>query len=193
VVTGGGDTTPPETTITTMPPSSTTSTTATFEFTSTESPSTFQCSLDGGGFASCTSPKQYTGLSAGGHTFSVKATDASNNTDLTPASYGWTVQGGGDITPPVTTITAGPANLSKTTSTSATFEFTSDEAGSTYECRLDGGTWEPCTSPKEYTNLSLLGHTFEVYAIDLAGNPDPTPEKRIWKVIAATSIVHQRL
>ena len=39
----------------------------------------------------CTSPKTYSGLGIGPHTFQVRATDTSNNTDQTPASRSWTV------------------------------------------------------------------------------------------------------
>src|SRR5215207_1589668 len=61
--------------------------------TAPETGSTFQCSLDGAAFASCASPKDYTGLSEGSHTFEVKATDAAGNTDTTPASRSWTFNG----------------------------------------------------------------------------------------------------
>jgi hypothetical protein len=67
------------------------SSSASFDFSSSEPDSTFECSLDGGAFGSCTSPKSYTGLSVGTHTFSVKATDAAGNIDPTSASRSWTV------------------------------------------------------------------------------------------------------
>jgi hypothetical protein len=47
--------------------------------------------MDGGSYQPCTSSKSYTNLTAGSHTFSVKATDAAGNQDLTPASYTWTI------------------------------------------------------------------------------------------------------
>jgi hypothetical protein len=77
--TSGGltDTTPPETTITSGPSGSVSGTTATFEFTSSEPGSTFQCQLVGleSAPASCTSPKSYSGLKAATqYTFSVWAT-----------------------------------------------------------------------------------------------------------------------
>ena len=87
----GNDTDPPETTITSAPPAVTASPDATFAFSADEAGSTFECSLDGGAYASCTGPQSYAGLSAGGHTFSVRATDAADNTDASPASAAWTI------------------------------------------------------------------------------------------------------
>lgn len=86
------DTTPPDTTITSGPSGSTTATGASFSFTSSESPSTFACTLDGSK-SPCTSPRTYTGLAAGQHTFTVAATDSAGNTDPTPATRTWTVGG----------------------------------------------------------------------------------------------------
>jgi hypothetical protein len=58
---------------------------ATFWFAADES-ATFACSLDGGAWAACTSPKAYTGLSRGWHTVRARATDAAGNVDPSPAS-----------------------------------------------------------------------------------------------------------
>ncbi len=85
------DNTAPNTTITVKPPALTTSKNASFSFTSTESGS-FLCKLDGGAFASCTSPKAYTNLSVAKHTFQVYAVDAAGNVDASPATYTWTIQ-----------------------------------------------------------------------------------------------------
>jgi pectate lyase len=79
----------PDTTITSGPPAITSSADARFEFTS-EAGAGFECSLDGGSFAACTSPKTYSGLTGGLHTFQVRAS-ASGGIDPTPASYSWTV------------------------------------------------------------------------------------------------------
>ncbi len=87
-----GDTTPPQTTITSDPADPTSSTSATFRFTSSERHSTFTCSLDSSSFEECVSPRQYSGLSTGGHVFRVRATDRAGNTDPTPAEYSWTIQ-----------------------------------------------------------------------------------------------------
>jgi hypothetical protein len=85
------DTTPPETTIDSGPSGTIDSTSASFTFSSTELDSTFECSLDDGAFASCSSPNSYVNLSDGSHTLQVRATDAAGNTDATPAERTWTV------------------------------------------------------------------------------------------------------
>lgn len=90
-----------------------------------------------------------------------------------------------DTTPPDTTITAGPADGSTTTSTDASFSFTSTEAG-TFQCALDGAAWSACSSPQAYSGLSQTSHTFQVRAIDQAGNVDATPASRSWTVSAPT-------
>jgi hypothetical protein len=101
------DTASPDTSIgPTQPPALSTSSTATFDLGSTEPGSTFRCSRDGGAWAGCTSPKAYTGLSDGAHTFSLEATDAAGNVDATAASYSWTI----DTTVPATPTSLAPAD-----------------------------------------------------------------------------------
>lgn len=53
----------------------------------------YECQLDGGAFAPCTSGDAVP-VSAGDHTFSVRAVDARGNVDPTPAAYTWTVPEG---------------------------------------------------------------------------------------------------
>jgi hypothetical protein len=174
--TAASDTSPPETSIDSGPTGTVGSASATFGFTSNESGSTFECKLDGGSFGSCTSPKSYTGLSDGSHTFSVRATDAAGNVDATPVSRTWTV----DTGLPNTTIDSEPASL--TNSASATFGFSSDDANATFECKLDGGNFSACASPKSYAGLSDGAHTFSVRATDASGNTDDTPGTYTWTV-----------
>ncbi len=179
------DTTPPETTITSGPSGETSETSASFSFDSSESGSSFACKLDEGSYGSCTSPKAYSGLSLGSHTFSVRATDAAGNTDATPATRTWTVESGpADTTPPETTISSGPSG--ETSETSASFSFDSSESGSSFACKLDEGSYGSCTSPKAYSGLSLGSHTFSVRATDAAGNTDATPATRTWTVTTTT-------
>ncbi|HKP20266.1 MAG TPA: discoidin domain-containing protein, partial [Thermoleophilaceae bacterium] len=314
------DTTPPDTAIdpASGPTGTTTSTSASFDFSSSETNSTFECRLDGGAWTACTSPRSYSGLSTGGHSFDVRATDAAGNTDATPAGRTWTVAAPStddlalgrpatasstdpsagapsaandgnsstrwsssyldgqwwqvdlgsvqtiervevnweaayastyriqtstdgasfttaasvtrnaaglatttftardaryvrlvgdtratpygisfwdlrvyaptgappppDTTPPDTAIDPSSGPTGTTTSTSAAFTFSSTEPGSTFECRIDGGAWGGCTSPKSYSGLSAAAHTFDVRATDAAGNTDPTPATRTWTI-----------
>ena len=81
-----------------------------------------------------------------------------------------------DTTPPETTIDSGPSGA--VNGVSASFAFSSSEAGSTFECSLDGEAFVGCASPKEYTGLSDGAHAFRVRATDAAGNTDPTPAER---------------
>jgi len=170
------DATPPDTTITSFPANPTNSANASFSFVANEAGSTFACSLDGAAFALCASPANFAGLTAGSHTFRVRATDAAGNTDLTPASYTWTI----DLTAPNTSITSNPP--ASTNNSSATFGFSATQAGSTFTCSLDGGVFVGCTSPTTYTGLVTTSHTFRVRATDPAGNTDATPATYTWTV-----------
>ena len=83
--------------------------------------------------------------------------------------------------PPDTTITSGPP--ASTTDTSATFQFTANEPGSTFWCTLDtGGETDCSTGTVSYTNLTVNSHTFKVRAKDPAGNFDPSPATWTWTV-----------
>lgn len=95
--------------------------------------------------------------------------------------YSWTFTTAPDTIPPQTTIASGPSGYVK--STSASFSFSSSEAGSTFQCSRDGSTFSACTSPKSYPGpLGQGSHTFRVRAIDKAGNIDGTPASRSWFV-----------
>ncbi len=168
------DTVAPETTINSGPSGPTPSNSATFSFSSNEAGATFQCSLNGAAFSGCTSPVTYNDLTEGAKTFEVRATDAAGNQDATPAARSWTV----DTIAPNTTITGGPTGT--VNSTLANFTFTSNEAGATFECSLDGAAFAPCTSPAIYGGLAQGPHTFAVRAVDAAGNVDATPDTREW-------------
>ncbi len=94
------DTTPPDTSLSTTPANpSGANVSFTFSGSDDITPGaslTFQCSLDNAAFTTCASPQAYNGLSDGSHTFKVRAVDAANNADPSPASFTWTV----DATPP---------------------------------------------------------------------------------------------
>jgi hypothetical protein len=170
------DTTPPQTTLDSPPSGTVSSTSATFDFSANDAGATFQCRLDGGDWGGCESPKGYSSLGDGPHTFEVRARDGVGNTDPTPASATWIV----DTGPPETTIDSGPSGT--VTGASVSFEFSANEPGSTFQCRRDGGDWAGCTSPESYGSLSTGEHSFEVRATDAAGNTDSTAAQRNFTV-----------
>ena len=288
------DTTPPPAPRIDRAPSDPSSGAVQFDFSDAEAGTTFSCRMDGGSYTTCTSPTSYTGLTAGSHTLSVRATDGVGNVS-TATSYTWTVDvglpgvsitspaagtiltnasysagcgtpaddicgtsadpGGGvasvavsiqrastllywngtsfssatevylpavgttswsfamsatsfpaddgytiharatdnvgltsvdavgftlDRTAPVApTISSGPSG---TTAGNDTFSF-SGESGATYQCRLDAGAFATCTSPRSLGALADGSHTFDVRAVDRAGNVGPATS-RTWTVDA---------
>ncbi len=111
----------------------------------------------------------------GSYTIRVRATDAAGNVE-TPNSRSFTI----DRVAPQTTIDTNPTDPSA--SSSASFTFSSDEGGSSFECRIDAGSWSACTSPKSYTSLTDGSHTFDVRATDVAGNQDASAASYTWLV-----------
>jgi hypothetical protein len=177
VLTGGQPTvqvdgTPPTVSISNPKPSNPSNMrSATFTFTAS---APTQCKLDAGVFAPCASPSNYTNLSDGPHTFTVRAADAAGNT--AQESYTWTVETGS----PTAAVSSGPPPL--TNSRSATFAFSADEP-SRFECRLDDGSFLPCSSPASYQGLGDGGHIFSVRPIDAVGNIGAATS-RSWRIDA---------
>src|SRR5215211_2848753 len=87
-----------------------------------------------------------------------------------------------DAQAPDTVIDTGPSGT--VNSNSATFTYHSTEANSTFETRLDNGSWESngTSTSKTYNSLSDAPHTFDVRATDPVGNTDASPASRSWTV-----------
>lgn len=77
-----------------------------------------------------------------------------------------------DTDAPDTEITKAPKKKSR--KGRATFEFRSEDPAASFECRLDDQQFAACTSPGTY-KVKPGKHSFEVRAVDAAGNPDPIP------------------
>ncbi|MEA2389868.1 MAG: large repetitive protein, partial [Thermoleophilaceae bacterium] len=105
--------------------------------------------------------------------------DIDSTTDVYERSGGVTRLVTAEGIPPDTT-TAGPSGV--TTDPTPTFSFSSNEAGSTFECRVDGTSFAPCSSPFTAGLLADGPHAFHVRATDIAANSDPTPATRSFKV-----------
>jgi Bacterial Ig domain len=162
------NTAPPSPTITSTPANPTNQTSATFSFSDTEAGVTFGCQVDGKAFGACSSPKKYTGLAAGSHTFSVEARDAAGNLSGV-STFTWTID---TTAPPAPTINSAPSKPSS--KSSASFGFSDTEAGVNFICQLDGSGFNSCSNPVAYSNLTDGKHTFSVKAQDAAGNQSPS-------------------
>jgi hypothetical protein len=176
----------PETTIDSGPEGSTNDETPEFGFTGTDAVS-FECRHHLVGdtapsFVACSSPHTLGPLVEGEYLFQVRAVDAANTPDPTPAGRAFTV----DTTAPETTIDAGPAG--PTNDVTPDFAFSSSEVG-TFECweHPVGDTsraFAPCSSPRSLGPLTDGAYVFEVRAIDAAGNPDGSPASQTFAVDA---------
>jgi hypothetical protein len=158
---------PPTPTIDSTPPDPSGSSSAEFTFSDAEGDVSFECSLDGGSFSACSSPQNYALLADGGHVFAVRAVDPAGNASLPTTGYTWLI----DTVRPVVTLNDKPPPL--TNRTSATFGFSSNRSGSTFECRLGSAAFADCTTPVAYTELADGTHTFDVRA-KLLGSAGPT-------------------
>ncbi len=82
--------------------------------------------------------------------------------------------------PPDTTIDSGPSD--PTNDPTPEFAFSSNQAGSSFECRVDTGSFSSCTSPHTTASLSDAEHTFEVRAINAAGSTDESAASQTFTV-----------
>src|SRR5207248_822 len=158
------DATPPVVSFTGVPSVTTTARSGSFSFSSNESGSTYECAFDLNSFSACSSPKLFSGLLPGKHSFSVRTTDRAGNSST--AADVWTIEA--DTTAPVIAITSSPSGT--TTSRVASVFFRSDDPGATYSCRLDTETPTPCASPASYVGLADGTHHLSVMATDDWGN-----------------------
>jgi subtilisin-like proprotein convertase family protein len=85
-----------------------------------------------------------------------------------------------DTDAPDTSIDSFPG--SPENETSANFEFSSDDSGATFECKLDSQPYGPCEAFTTLSGLSEGSHTLFVRAIDGSDNEDPDPDSHTWVV-----------
>lgn len=180
------DTAPPALpTISSKPASSTASTSATVAF-SSDSGSTFLCSVDGGGYDSCTSPVSLSDLEGGSHTVAIKAADALGNVSAA-ATASWTVT---QPSTPVFRLFPG----AKTNQTSESINWQTAEQTTAFQCSLDGAAWAACSSSelnahsKSLSGLALGDHTFKVRSQVGGGGAWSQPAVVNWTVVNTSSI-----
>lgn len=95
-----------------------------------------------------------------------------------------------DSDPPETTIDSGPSG--PTNDPTPTFTFSSDEPGSTFECRFDSESFAPCSGVGSHTPGAPIGegaHTFEVKATDGFANTDATPASAALSIDATKPVL----
>jgi hypothetical protein len=153
----------------------------------------FSCSAVQSGPVSATCSIQVTAKKAG--TYSVQMTyfgDVTHTSSIgeaplvagPPGSLPGTSLGltGSAVGAPSLTLVKGPPK--KTRSTSATFVFKSETAGTRFECRLDKAFYKPCTSPVKIGVNAGESHIFRIHAIGTNGTYAEKAIEYKWTVLA---------
>lgn len=193
------DATPPTVSIGSGPPAFTKATSAVLGFSGsdlnrTSTPTlTFQCRLDAGSFSACTSPKTYSALLNGVHSFQVIATDEALNVSTTTTSNSWRV----DTIVPRVTPNALPAFTIAST-VGLRWAGADNESGvANYDLRYRrapfNGTFGALTYPATWhattatvkTTAAAKGYTycFSVRVWDKAGNNSAWSTERCTAVV----------
>lgn len=89
-----------------------------------------------------------------------------------------------DLRPPRTRLGAHPRALVPTAKRwrRVAFRFSANEAGSRFRCKLDRKPYRGCASPRAYS-VKAGRHAFRVFAVDRAGNRDPSPALFRFRVV----------
>jgi streptogramin lyase len=106
--------------------------------------------------------------------YRVVATNAHGTTRSADGTFTTT-----DGDPPETELTKKPKK--KSSDKTPTVKAKSDEASSTFQCKLDKEPFQDC-KPKTTYKVKPGKHKIQVAAVDQAGNVDPTPAKARFKV-----------
>jgi len=181
------DVTAPTTTIDTHPDDPSRGDSAAFTFHASEATTKFECSAAPAGqpdsFALCSSGQTYMSLPNGEFVFKVRATDLAGNPQAAATTFSWHVDNSlADTTPPQTTILSKPTDPS--TAATATFTYSSNEPGSSFECALDSAAFSSCpVAGITYPSLGAGAHSFQVRAVDPSSNKDPTPAGYSFQIV----------
>ncbi|MGA9762864.1 MAG: hypothetical protein WBQ14_10605 [Gaiellaceae bacterium] len=160
--------------ITSHPSQTTVSTSASFRFSSNKSKASFVCGVDvqastsDSGWAPCTSPSAYTGLTPGMHAFTVVA--VANQITSSPKAYFWSISGVAPKNTALPTITGTAQEGQKLSASSGSWTGTSPIAYS-YQ-------WQRCDIGTPFLVLKGIPATGPVSCGDIVGatEPDYTPE-----------------
>jgi lysophospholipase L1-like esterase len=156
----------PAASILSAPASIVASTSASITF-STEPSLSTECSLDGGPWQECSSPRQLEGLHEGQREFAVRHFDPVTGNRGPGDSASWIVD---TVAPVAPVLTGVPA--ASTAASSASIEF-SGEPGGTFQCSLNGGAFGPCEPPVNFSGMTDGAYSIAVRQTDAAGNVGP--------------------
>ncbi|MDX6477371.1 MAG: large repetitive protein, partial [Gaiellaceae bacterium] len=149
-------TAPPETTITDGPGALVNSRNASIRFSSDSALATFQCSVDGGAYVPCLTPRPVLNRADGPHVFRVRAV-LGGLTDPTPAETSWTI----DATAPAVTVSPSrPADGKGWYGSAVSFTTTGTDTGGAVTC----------TAPQTYDGPDVSHTPIVGSCTDLAGN-----------------------
>jgi hypothetical protein len=155
-------------------------------------PGGFRCSVIQSGPTSAAFSAQVMAKAAG--TYSVEATYVGDVTHTSSIGSAPLIAGPAGSPPGLSTgltwsavgapsfkLVKGPPK--KTRSTSATFVFSFETAGTRFECRLDKSLSKPCTSPVKIGVGAGEAHTFRIHASGPNGSYAEHPVEYHWKVL----------
>lgn len=155
----------PTTMLTSTPQALTNSTTASFVFSGNGIVS-YECQLDNGAYAPCTSPRVYNNLTAASHTFRARGTNGSGNVS-SPVQFIWTVD---NVAPTAPVVTASVGAVSNVRTANMSFVSTDRTGVVSYQCSANNAAFANCTSPLNLTNLVDGVYNYRFRALDGAGN-----------------------
>ena len=89
--------------------------------------------------------------------------------------------GGNEPGPPQTRLKGKPRKVGH--DRTPTFRFSSSEAGSTFQCKIDRKPFRRCRSPFTLKRLAFGDHVFKVRARDVGGKVDPSPATFRFEVV----------
>ncbi|UJA21043.1 hypothetical protein HJD18_13025 [Thermoleophilia bacterium SCSIO 60948] len=131
----------------------------------------FRCRVDSGRWENCDANVTLRGLSDGEVDFEAVAIDKAGNQDASPATASFVR----DTKASATEVDAAPRG--HTRDADAVIEFSSRDASAKFECNVDNGGYERCSSPLELGDLDEGVHQVSIRAHDKAGNVESSPAK----------------
>ncbi|RIK43124.1 MAG: hypothetical protein DCC58_10080, partial [Chloroflexi bacterium] len=164
------DLTPPDTAFLSTPAALSSNPAPAFTFTGSDQHgvASFECALDTGAFAPCSSPHTLADLSDGSHTVLVRAFDSAGNVDPSPATYTWTV----DTTAPVSGASASGNLVNGWYVNSVSVALNASDANGVARIsyQIGAGDWQTYAAPLTITSNG--SHTINYYAVDASGNTE---------------------